>query len=227
MQDSYPNASTSQAPVNEGLLATQFAPLVKRAAAHLRSQVGSGLDLEDVEQAGMMGLIQAIRRYGEIDDEFEAFAFVRIRGAMLDEIRSMDMRSRQSREETHRLASLRTKLYKQLYREPTDTELAKASGLPLEKVRDLIVSMQADTIGQLEDWMLNATSGGRNSLEEKREILSRALGRMNERQRLIISLYYYYGMNMQEIALTLDLTAPRVCQLHKECIAFLTKLLKD
>ena len=229
MQGTYSNTHEQQPVPNEGRIATQYAYLVKRASAHLRSQVGGGLDLEDIEQAGMLGLVQAIRRYGDIDDDFEKFAFIRIRGAMLDEVRSMDWRSRTSRDETHRLTTARSKLYNLLQREPTDQELSKTTGFDLEKIRELQLSAQAGEINQLEDWMAEGFDDDRKreGLSDKKLILAEALEKMNERQRLIISLYYYYGMNMEEIALTLGVTNARVCQLHKDCLAFLNRLLKD
>ena len=89
-------------PVREQALLRRYLPLVKGAASHLRSQVSASFSREDLEQVGMMGLLEALRRYGgEPDEQFESYAFKRIRGAMLDELRRQDWRPRQTRQQAH------------------------------------------------------------------------------------------------------------------------------
>lgn len=94
---------TASAPrTGEQAILSRYLPLVKRAATHLRSQVSASFDQEDMEQVGMMGLLEAWRRYGgEPDAQFESYAFKRVRGAMLDELRRLDWRPRQLRQQVH------------------------------------------------------------------------------------------------------------------------------
>src|SRR5690554_5051326 len=125
MLGSYPVSAPSEDIAGEEThLLTRYAYLVKRVCSHLRSQVSAGFDLEDFEQVGLMGLLEAIRRYGEPDEAFEAFAFKRIRGAILDELRSQDWRPRRVRQGVHELNHHHRTLFNRLGREPTDDELA-------------------------------------------------------------------------------------------------------
>ena len=228
MLSSYPISETRDEIVgDETRLLTKYAYLVKRACSHLRSQVSADFDQEDFEQVGLMGLLEAIRRYGEPDEAFESFAFKRIRGAILDELRRQDWRPRSLRQAAHNLNHLRRKLYKELNRDPSDEELAKAAGISASEVRELAYANQAEEMQCLEDWLAkggDTGSGGMQQIDVQRS-LAQALAQMPERERLLIALYYQYELNMKEIALTLGLTESRVCQLHKECLATLNQLL--
>jgi RNA polymerase sigma factor FliA len=228
MLSSYPT-STSAVDVarDETAKLTQYAHLVKRACAHLRSQVSAGFSQEDFEQVGLMGLLEAIRRYGEPDEAFESFAFKRIRGAILDELRRQDWRPRGVRQAAHNLNHQRRKLYNVLGRDPTDDELAKVVQLSAGEVRELAYANQAEEMQCLEDWLEKGGdkgSGGTEQIDLQRSI-EEALAQMHERERLLIALYYQHDLNMKEIALTLGLTESRVCQLHKDCLATLNRLL--
>lgn len=228
MLGTYPIAETSEDWVaDEGKWLAKYAYLVKRACAHLRSQVSASCNLEDFHQVGLMGLLEAIRRYGEPDEAFESFAFKRIRGAILDELRRQDWRPRALRQAAHNLNHQRRQLYRQLSREPTDEELAAAVGISVDEVRELAYANQAEEMQCLEDWLAKGDEGDGGDLRhmELQHTLTQALAQMPERERLLIALYYQYDLNMKEIALTLGLTESRVCQLHKECLAKLNQLL--
>ena len=208
---------------------TRYAHLVKRACAHLRSQVSASFSTEDFEQVGLMGLLEALRRYGEPDDEFESFAFVRIRGAILDELRRQDWRPRSVRQASHNLSDLQRTLLNELGREPSEQELATRAGLTSAEVRELQYASHAETMQSLEDWMAKGGDAAVDGMSraEIQIALSQALAAMNERDRLLIALYYQHELNMKEIALTLGLSESRVCQMHKECLATLNQLLRD
>lgn len=228
MLGSYPVAAVSDDIAGEETrLLTRYAYLVKRVCSHLRSQVSAGFSLEDFEQVGLMGLLEAIRRYGTPDEAFESFAFKRIRGAILDELRRQDWRPRSLRQAAHNLNHTRRALYKELNRDPSDEELAQAAGVSVEEVRELAYANQAEEMQCLDDWLAKGGDTGSGSMEqvELQRALAQALAQMPERQRLLIALYYQYDLNMKEIALTLGLTESRVCQLHKECLATLNQLL--
>lgn len=230
MLNAYPlETETNDDAAQETVLLTRYAHLVKRACRHLRSQVSAGFSMEDFEQVGLMGLLQAIRRYGEPDGAFEAFAFKRIRGAILDELRSQDWRPRRVRQGVHELNHHHRTLLNRLGREPTDDELAAEAGLTPVEVRERLYDGQAEEMHCLEDWLAKGNDKAGNGMDrvEQQHYIAEALRKMPEREQLLIALYYQQEMNMKEIALTLGLTESRVCQLHKECLTTLNHLLRE
>ncbi|MGH1392372.1 MAG: lateral flagellar system RNA polymerase sigma factor LafS [Aeromonas jandaei] len=226
-----PHEFTSSPPrTGEQAILTRYLPLVKRAASHLRSQVSACFDQEDMEQVGMMGLLEAWRRYGsEPDVQFESYAFKRIRGAMLDELRRLDWRPRQLRQQVHSHNQVQRDLHNRLGRAPTEQELAAALNCTIEEVRQLAYASQAEALQSLEEWLEN---GGRAPTTESDDVdmamtISKALTLLDKREQLLLSLYYQQELNMKEIALVLGLTESRVCQLHKQCVLQLKQRLVD
>jgi RNA polymerase sigma factor, FliA/WhiG family len=220
-------------PAREQALLCAYLPLVKRAASHLRSQVSATFAREDLEQVGMMGLLEALRRYGgEPDAQFESYAFKRIRGAILDELRRLDWRPRQIRQQAHDFNQVARTLYNRLGRTPSEQELADEMQVSLDELRDFLYASQAEAMHSLDE-LLDAGSChpaqencaiGR--LEQQRA-MRQALEQLPKREQLLLTLYYQHELNMKEIALTLDLTESRVCQLHKQAIQQLNQLLAD
>ena len=226
-----PHEFTSSPPrTGEQAILTRYLPLVKRAASHLRSQVSACFDQEDMEQVGMMGLLEAWRRYGsEPDVQFESYAFKRIRGAMLDELRRLDWRPRQLRQQVQTHNQVQRDLHNRLGRAPTEQELAAALNCTIEEVRQLAYASQAEALQSLEEWLEN---GGRAPATESDDVdmamtISKALTLLDKREQLLLSLYYQQELNMKEIALVLGLTESRVCQLHKQCVLQLKQRLVD
>ena len=226
-----PHEFTSSPPrTGEQAILTRYLPLVKRAASHLRSQVSACFDQEDMEQVGMMGLLEAWRRYGsEPDVQFESYAFKRIRGAMLDELRLLDWRPPQLRQQVHSNNQVQRDLHNRLGRAPTEQELAAALNCTIEEVRQLAYASQAEALQSLEEWLEN---GGRAPATESDDVdmamtISKALTLLDKREQLLLSLYYQQELNMKEIALVLGLTESRVCQLHKQCVLQLKQRLVD
>ncbi|MDX7841095.1 lateral flagellar system RNA polymerase sigma factor LafS [Aeromonas caviae] len=222
---------TASAPrTGEQVILSRYLPLVKRAATHLRSQVSASFDQEDMEQVGMMGLLEAWRRYGgEPDAQFESYAFKRVRGAMLDELRRLDWRPRQLRQQVHGHNQVQRELFNRLGRNPTEQELAQALSCTVEEVRQLAYASQAEALQSLEEWLEN---GGRAPASESDDqdlamTFAKVLGTLDKREQLLLSLYYQQELNMKEIALVLGLTESRVCQLHKQCVLQLKQRLVD
>lgn len=224
-------ADTPQLPrTGEPAILVRYLPLVKRAASHLRSQVSACFDQEDMEQVGMMGLLEAWRRYGsEPDAQFESYAFKRIRGAMLDELRRLDWRPRQLRQQVHSHNQVQRELHNRLGRAPSEQELAAALDCSVDEVRQLAYASQAEALQSLEEWLEN---GGKAPTTESDDIdmamtISKVLATLDKREQLLLSLYYQQELNMKEIALVLGLTESRVCQLHKQCVLQLKQRLVD
>lgn len=214
----------------EQAILTRYLPLVKRAACHLRSQVSACFDQEDMEQIGMMGLLEAWRRYGsEPDAQFESYAFKRIRGAMLDELRRLDWRPRQLRQQVHGHNQVQRELHNRLGRAPSEQELATALDCSVDEVRQLSYASQAEALQSLEEWLEN---GGKAPTTESDDVdmamtISKVLATLDKREQLLLALYYQQELNMKEIALVLGLTESRVCQLHKQCVLQLKQRLVD
>lgn len=228
--DTPPEFATSPSRTGEQAILTRYLPLVKRAASHLRSQVSASFDQEDMEQVGMMGLLEAWRRYdSEPDAQFESYAFKRIRGAMLDELRRLDWRPRQLRQQVHRHNQAQRELYNSLGRSPTEQELATSLDCTIADVRQLAYASQAEALQSLEEWLEN---GGKAPASESDDVdmamtISKVLTSLDKREQLLLALYYQQELNMKEIALVLGLTESRVCQLHKQCVLQLKQRLVD
>lgn len=220
----------SFSPAQESALLNRYSYIVKRAAGHLRSLVGSMVDKDDLQQIGLMGLLSALRRYGrDVDEQFESYAFKRVRGAMLDEFRRIDWRPRQLRQQSHQLRDKSRELTRQLGRIPTDDELCEAMGIDSATLLELQYVGQAEAMESLDllleqqaDAQLGSTN--LNQLELKLS-LKKAMSSLPERNKLLLQLYYAHELNMKEIALVLQLTESRVCQLHKQSVEMLSKKL--
>ncbi|WP_299809733.1 RNA polymerase sigma factor FliA [uncultured Shewanella sp.] len=208
---------------SESQVMVQYLPLVKRSVSQLRSHCGSVLAIEDMEQIGMMALLESARRYpGEYDNGFISFAGQRIRGAILDELRRQDWRPRPVRQQAHELNDTVRQLTRLLEREPSDKEVAEAMGLSELEYRERLFASQSESMRSLDELI---SEGGNfvdnNDMLEQfsaKECLFQAISKLNKREQLILSLYYQHELNLKEIAATLGLTETRICQLHKQAV---------
>ncbi|WP_409421717.1 FliA/WhiG family RNA polymerase sigma factor [Pseudaeromonas sp. ZJS20] len=218
-------------PAEEQTLLLPYLHLVRRVVGHLRSQVGTVLGRDDLEQIGLLGLLEALRRYGPPDEQFEYFAFKRIRGAILDELRRQDWRPRQLRQQANVFNQHSRALLNQLGRPPSEAELAASMAVPLATVRELGYASQAEAMHSFDELLekLGGDWGGECEAQrmELQLTLQQLLASLDKRQQLLLSLYYQHELNMKEIALVLNLTESRVCQLHKQCLAHLNSRLAE
>lgn len=209
----------------------QYLPLIKRIVSQMRSHCGVMLSLEDMEQIGMMALLESSRRYpGELDNGFISFAGQRIRGAILDELRRQDWRPRPARQQAHELNDVVRRLSREMGREPSDLEVASALGLSAEDYRERLYSTQAESMKSLDELLLvgeHPVDRG-NDVEQLmlKQTLIKVISKLNEREQLILSLYYHHELNLKEIAMALGLTETRICQLHKSAISQLKTILQ-
>lgn len=211
----------------------QYLPLVKRIVGQLSFQSNQVLDREDMEQIGLMGLLEGLRRYGPPDEQFGSFAALRIRGAILDELRRQDWRPRQLRQRVHRVRDVIRQLTRELGREPNDIEIREAADLSETAYQDYL---QADSSEALESLDKLLQSGQEafpepgDSLEErfvKERLLEQALESLSERERLVLTLYYQYELSLKEIALVLEVSDARVCQLSKQALKKASRYLSE
>lgn len=210
-----------------------YLPLVKRIVNQLSLQASQVLDREDMEQIGLMGLLQGLRRYGTPDEHFARFAALRIRGAILDELRRLDWRPRQVRQQAHKVRDTLRSLTRQLGRAPRDEEVLRATGLSEAQYQSYLRAEAAEAIESLDTLLLEGSREFQQSgsgVEEyvlSERLLAQALAQLDERERLVLTLYYQHELSLKEIGLVLDISDARVCQLSKQAIEkahhFLTK----
>lgn len=214
---------TALSPVEESHFMQQWLPLVKKVVRQLSPQANGMMDREDIEQIALMGLLESLRRYGQPDEQFAGYAMQRVRGAVLDQFRLHDWRPRTMRQKTHKINDGIRALTRSLGREPTDEEICQQLELSTEA---WLEHQQLDSACALEslDEILSVEGGGLialngRELEDEVDIqrtLTLALTSLDERERIILNLYYQQGISLKEIAVVLDLTEARVCQLNKK-----------
>ena len=228
-------------------LLTQYAPLVRRLALQLIAKLPASVDLDDLIQAGMLGLLDAASRYQ--DDQgakFETYATQRIRGAMLDELRANDWVSRGLRQSSRSVAKAIQVQEQKRGRSPTEGEIAQELQLPLGAYQQLLQEIHGCQLVYYEDFNRNEQEnsfidqhcqseyGGGvengNPLDSLlqsglRQRLIEAIEAVPERERLLLSLYYEEELNLREIGAVMEVTQSRVCQLHSQVISRLRGLL--
>jgi RNA polymerase sigma factor for flagellar operon FliA len=200
-----------------------FTPLVRRTVRQLSSQVGGAMDRDDMMQIGLMGLLEALRRYGEPDERFPAFAALRVRGAVLDELRRQDWRPRSVRQESFRLKTEVRELTKRLGREPSEAEVLAGLDISPEAYLAYQQDSNAETLASFDDLfdtLSNEASSQRSPEAELvlKRSLQQALGTLSEREQRVIQLYYEYELSLKEIAAVLGLTEARICQINKAAL---------
>ncbi|MCF7200614.1 FliA/WhiG family RNA polymerase sigma factor [Pseudomonas oligotrophica] len=228
-----PSAPALFAPGAEQRWMLQYLPLVKRIVRQLALQTNQVLDREDMEQIGMIGLLECLRRYGEPDEGFGRFAALRIRGAILDELRRQDWRPRQVRQQVHKVRDAIRALMRQLGRQPSDEEIRAATGLDEQDYQDYLWADSSEALESLDELLHDGHEqfAEQGELLEDRlvreRLLQQALARLDERERLVLTLYYQHELSLKEIALVLEVSDARVCQLSKQaigkCCRFLTE----
>ena len=212
------HAGLSPADEQRHLLA--YAPLVKRIVRQLNAQASGAMDRDDMEQIGLMGLLEALRRYGEPDAQFGGFAALRVRGAILDELRRQDWRPRAVRQESHRVRDAVRELTRRLGRQPTEVEIRTSLQLTPEAYQEHLLAENAETIASFDELvgeLVQVPSNGTNPEEAMtaRRSIEQALMALDEREQRVIQLYYEHELSYKEIAAVLGLTDARVCQLNK------------
>jgi RNA polymerase sigma factor for flagellar operon FliA len=199
-----------------------YAPLVKRIVRQLNSQIAGAIDRDDMEQIGLMGLLEALRRYGEPDGAFGSYASLRVRGAILDELRRQDWRPRAVRQQSHKLRDGVRALTRKLGREPSEHEIMEALALTPEAYQAYLMDENAELIASFDEVLQDSVSNdSAPSPEEQlmvRRSLEQALRGLDEREQRVVQMYYEFELSYKEIAAVLDLTDARVCQLNKAAL---------
>jgi len=220
----------------------ELAPLVKRIAYHMMTSLPPSVELDDVIQSGMMGLLDAARRY-EISEgaQFETYAVQRIRGAILDELRQCDWLPRGVRRSLRETEKMISKLEQQNGRPPTEAELAKAMDMSLPDYQRLLQDARGYQIVSYEDfgsdeddsfldrYAIDHEADPLHVLQDRglREALVAGIEQLPEREKQVMGLYYEQELNLREIGEVLGVSESRVCQIHTQAIARLRAGLRD
>lgn len=233
--------STCDAAARHRLL-TQYRPLVQRIAGQMMRKVPSSVDVDDLIQAGLIGLNTALERFDAAQGvPFEGFAIPRVQGAMLDELRSQDWMSRGERTQRRTLDKAAARLEQSLGRAPQDHEIAQDLELSIEQYRELMSRVGVARLVYFED--MRDSEGGESYLERladetanpvgelrdrrMREALVREIERLPERERLVMSLLYEKDASLKEAAAILGVGDSRVCQIHRQAVERLRRRLAD
>jgi len=219
-------------PVDEQRHLLAYAPLVKRVVRQLNAQVGGAIDRDDMEQIGLMGLLEALRRYGEPDERFAGFAMLRIRGAILDELRRQDWRPRSVRQQSHKLRDGLRELTRKLGREPSEAEAIVALGVTAEAFQAYLVDESAEELASFDELLaemhdMPSDAQSPEALLMTRRTLEKALLTLDEREQRIVQMVYEFELSYKEVAAVLGLTDARICQINKQALRKMKTFLQD
>jgi len=224
-------------------LLTVHAPLVKRLAHQMRAKLPPSVEVDDLIQAGMMGLLDAVGRYEETHGaQFETYAVQRIRGAMLDELRNSDWLPRSIRQNMRKIETAINAMQQRLGRGPNETEIAEELKVSLTDYQEMLTDGSGHQLIYYEDF--HDSDGGENFLDRYcvdeagdplrclvngafREAVVGAIDVLPEREKILMSLYYEQELNLKEIGVVMGVSESRVCQLHSQAIARLRAKLRD
>jgi RNA polymerase sigma factor for flagellar operon FliA len=219
-------------------LVVAYSPLVKYVAGRMGSALPAHVEEADLISYGLGGLIAAIERFDPGRDiRFETYAMARIRGAIIDELRTLDWVPRSVRARAREFERVNTKLEARLHRAPTDDEMASELEISLEELQDTLLAIANSTIVALDElWTVSDSTGDQVSLLETladdaaedpqalverssfRDRVADAIVALPEREKMVIALYYYENLTLREIGEILGVTESRVSQLHTKAV---------
>jgi len=216
-------------------LVMRHAELVKRIAYHLAGRLPASVEVDDLIQAGMLGLLEAASNYSVgRGASFETYAGIRIRGAMLDGLRKLDWAPRSVHRKARAVATAMREIETEMGRDARDGEIAERMGVPLEDYYAIVQDAASCRLASLDDTTVAASAAEsladpfREVAEEGfRDALAQVIGALPEREKLVMSLYYGDGLNLKEIGVVLKVTESRVCQLHGQALVRLKARLAE
>ncbi|MBT3514840.1 MAG: FliA/WhiG family RNA polymerase sigma factor [Nitrospina sp.] len=223
----------------------RYSPMIKYVANRIAMRLPPHIEVDDLISVGVLGLMDAISKYDSSRGaKFKTYAEFRVRGAILDELRSMDWVPRSIRQKASAVDKVVQGLQAKLRRSPEDEEVAKEMGLSLDQFHDTLNETKSIPIFSLEDLGIAKESSDQQSLLdclagkadadpqtqvrliELKEIIAKAIDALPEKERLMVSLYYYEELTMKEIGAVLDITESRVSQIHSKAVYRLRTKLK-
>jgi RNA polymerase sigma factor for flagellar operon FliA len=212
-------------------LIIQYAPMVKRIAHHLIGRLPKNIQVDDLIQAGMIGLLEAASKYDTSKGaSFETYAGIRIRGTMLDEVRKNDWVPRSVYRNTRNMSEIVRMLENKLGRDARDTEIAEALQVSLEEYHQMLSDANLAQVYAFEDIgipeenlssvLLGTVPGPLEGIQREKffAVLSENIKKLPEREQLVLSLYYDDELNLKEIGEILEVSESRVCQIHSQAM---------
>lgn len=212
-------------------LVGQHAPMVKRIAYHLKSRLPAHIQLDDLIQAGMIGLLEAANNFDALQGaSFVTYASIRIRGAMLDEMRKNDWAPRSVHRNSRRVAEVVRQIENEKGRDARDSEIAEALEIELDEYNRILQDasghkiLSFEDIGTGEESLLNNISHPQSSVleglqkEDMSALIASAIAGLPERERLVMALYYDEELNLREIGAVIGVSESRVSQIHSKAI---------
>ncbi len=228
---------------NKDDLLTRYMPMVKRLAHHMMGRLPPNVEEDDLVQAGMIGLLDAISRYDEAQSaQFEAYAIQRIRGSMIDELRQIDWVPRSVRQTMRKIEKTIADLQNKIGHTPGEKEIADAMKIPLAEYQAILGDARGHQLVYFEDFgeseedesyldkqAADASSEPLPQLlnENLRACLIAAIENLPEREKLLMSLYYEQELNLREISEVFGVSESRICQLHSQAVARLRAKLRE
>lgn len=213
------------------LLVEKHAPLVKRIAHHLMARLPASVLVEDLIQAGMIGLLEASRNFdGSKGASFETFAGIRIRGAMLDEIRKGDWTPRSVHKNGRAISEAITEVEREQGGDAKDTDVASKLNVSIDEYHQMLAEVNAgkmigiEDLGVTEDVLTSDKNKGENTPFDDlmegsfQKALANAITTLPEREAIVLSLYYDEELNLREIGEVLDVSESRVSQIHSQAM---------
>jgi RNA polymerase sigma factor for flagellar operon FliA len=228
-------------------LVVAYSPLVRYVATRTAAGLPPHIEEADLVSYGMVGLITAIERFDlSRDIKFETYAIMRIKGAIIDELRSLDWVPRSVRSRAREVERANAKLENTLQRAPTDTEIAAELGITVEELNESLVAISHASMVALDElWSVSDSSGDQVSLMETiedarapdpakaldmgdlKDRIAESIARLPEREKLVIALYYYENLTLREIGDVLGVTESRVSQLHTKAVLRLRSRMQE
>jgi len=228
-------------------LVVAYSPLVKYVSGRMASGLPAHVEEADLISYGLGGLISAIERFElEREIKFETYAITRIKGSIIDELRSLDWVPRSVRARARAIERANTKLEHKLQRAPTDEEMSKELEMTVGDFQDALLQISNSTVAALDElWTVSDASGDQVSLldtlqdtgapdpaaamdaTELKDRIADAIARLPEREKLVVALYYYENLTLREIGEVLGVTESRVSQLHTKAVLRLRGRMSD
>jgi RNA polymerase sigma factor for flagellar operon FliA len=233
---------TVKGKANKDHLLTEHMPLVKKLAHHMKAKLPPSVEVDDLIQAGMMGLLDAINRYEDNHGaQFETYAVLRIRGAMLDELRNSDWMPRSTRQNMRKLEAAMATLQQRLGRAPSESEVAKSLKMSLEDYQEMLFESGGHQLVYYEDFhdddgndsfldrfAVDDSDPLRSLLESDfRQAVIDAIDALPPREKLLMGLYYEEELNLKEIGAVMGVSESRVSQLHTQAVSRLRAALRE
>jgi RNA polymerase sigma factor FliA len=227
-------------------LIIQYAPWVKFIALRMAAKLPTHVQTEDLISAGIIGLIDALDKFNPAREvQFKTYAQIRIQGAIKDELRSLDWASRSTRQKVRRLEQAYASLERELGRPPSSEEVASSMGIKMAAFEEMLDDVKGTSLVSLEELGQGPASEDKSALlealltrqdqdplemlnlQDLKKALTLAIAELPEKERLVLSLYYFEELTMKEVGRVLDLTESRISQLHTQAVLRLRGKLKE